>query len=207
MNPPRILFFLCGLILSITLSLSTALSPRIFAQKKRDRLQDAKNTKTGKPEPKEDPSLQQFGIYEATAAHAKTATPRTTALPLKPEQGQRIALIGNTLFDRAQHYGHIESLIQQAFHGKQLTIRNLAWSADAVDVDGLPRPANFADIEQHLTHEKADIILAAYGFNESFAGPEGLGNFKQNWGKGYILLLGDYTFRKGSHSSISHQSL
>ena len=41
------------------------------------------------------------------------------------------------------------------------------------------RPANFADLDQHLTHEKIDIIFAAYGFNESFAGPAGLPAFRK----------------------------
>ncbi|MEM7479326.1 MAG: hypothetical protein AAF483_30450, partial [Planctomycetota bacterium] len=128
--------------LAITLSIPCAGR----AQKKRDRPNDGRNRKTGNPEPKEDPELQQYGIYEATAPRAEDAEPVDTILPLKPAKGQRIALIGNTLFDRAQHFGHIETLIQQAFPGEQLIVRNLAWSADAVDVDGLPRPANFADV-------------------------------------------------------------
>ena len=152
----------------------------LFAQKNKDgRRVDAKNVKTGKADPVRDPELQQYGIYEATAARPGDAKPIETKLPLALGNGDRIALIGNTLFDRAQHFGHIESLLQQAFPEKQLIVRNLAWSADAVDVEGLPRPANFADVHQHLAHEEADVILAAYGFNESFAGKAGLDSFKE----------------------------
>ena len=39
---------------------------------------------------------------------------------------------------------------------------------------------NFADLRQHLKHERADVILAAFGFNESFAGPTGLDSFEQS---------------------------
>ena len=41
-------------------------------------------------------------------------------------------------------------------------------------------PLNLADVEQHLTFEKIDIIIAAFGFNESFAGEKGLPEFREN---------------------------
>lgn len=162
---------------------------------------DGKNIKSTKPAPVEDPALQQYGIYEATAARASEIAPIETKLPLTPEVGERIALIGNTLFDRAQHYGYLETLIQQAYPNKKLTVRNLSWSADAVDVDGLPRPANFADIDQHLTHEKADIILAAYGFNESFQGKEGLSSFKLKLGE-FVASLKSKAYNGNSAPKI-----
>ena len=56
-------------------------------------------------------------------------------------------------------------------------VRNLTWAADQLGTE--PRPANFADVEQHLTIAKADVIFAAYGFNESFAGESGLPEFRQ----------------------------
>ena len=43
----------------------------------------------------------------------------------------------------------------------------------------MPRPDNFGDLDQHLAYFKADVIIAAYGFNESFAGKEGLPAFKE----------------------------
>ena len=43
----------------------------------------------------------------------------------------------------------------------------------------MPRPENFADLEQHLFHEKADVIFAAFGFNESFAGEAGIPEFRK----------------------------
>jgi lysophospholipase L1-like esterase len=69
-------------------------------------------------------------------------------------------------------------MLQAKFAGQQLVVRHLAWSADEVNVQ--PRPANFADTQQHLTHEKADVIFAAFGFNESFAGDAGLATFRQS---------------------------
>ncbi len=93
------------------------------------------------------------------------------------EKGDRIALIGNTLFDRDRQFGYFESLIHQTNPSAQANIRTLAWAADEVDLQ--PRPDNFGDLDQHLTAQKADVIFAAFGFNESFAGVEAIPDFKK----------------------------
>ena len=49
-----------------------------------------------------------------TALRPAEAEPVATSLPLKLNKGVRIALVGNTLFERAQDYGHFEALLQQA---------------------------------------------------------------------------------------------
>jgi putative heme-binding domain-containing protein len=99
-------------------------------------------------------------------------------LPLTLKEGDRVALIGNTLLERLQEHGHFEAYLQKRFPERRLSVRNLAWPADEITLR--PRPENFADLEQHLTHERADVILAAFGFNESFAGEAGLPKFKKD---------------------------
>ena len=121
--------------------------------------------------------FEPFGIYAKTAPRAKSTEPIKTELPLKLNPGDRIAFIGNTLLERSQEFGHFEAMLHQTFPQHQLVTRTLAWSADEIDLQ--PRPDNFADTEQHLTHEQADVIFAAYGFNESFAGEAGLPEFKK----------------------------
>ncbi len=138
---------------------------------------DGRNRKTGKPDPYEDPALAKYGIYQATAPRASTVDATSTSLPLELQSGERVALIGNTLFDRARHFGYFETLLSQAFAKQSVVVRNLSWSADTIDLQ--PRPANFADLDQHLTHERADVVLAAFGFNESFAGKAGAAAFKK----------------------------
>ena len=151
----------------------------VEAQKnpKPPRANDAKNTQTGKKPPVKDPELARYAIFEKSAPRPGAAEPVRTALPLKLEKGARIAFIGNTLLDRAQHFGHFEAALQQARPKAELVVRNLTWAADQLGTE--PRPANFADVEQHLTIAKADVIFAAYGFNESFAGESGLPEFRQ----------------------------
>ena len=143
--------------------------------KDRPKLIDAKRTKTGKPEPPKDPSLEHYAIFEKTAPYPGPAKPVDTQLPLKLTPGQKICFVGNTLFDRGGEMGHFETLLQQAHPGLELQVRNLAWSADEIFLQ--PRPDNFGTMDQHLTVQKADVIFAAFGYNESFAGVDGLTEF------------------------------
>ncbi len=160
----------------------------VSAQKK---LVDAKNTRTGNPEPQKDPDFAQFGIYSKTASRPQRVKETKTQLPIKFKKNQRIAFIGNTLLERSQYFGYIEAALHQHNPGLNLVVRNFSWSADTPDIQ--PRPNNFADLEQHLTYEKIDIILASFGFNESFAGPSGLPAFKQSLNS-YIQKLQSSAF-------------
>ncbi|SVC27850.1 uncharacterized protein METZ01_LOCUS280704, partial [marine metagenome] len=153
----------------------------VDAQKKpkkpRGNSKDGRNKQTGKKAEPKDPELAKYAIFEKSAPRPGSTEPLKTQLPLALAQGTRIAFIGNTLLDRAQDFGYFEAAMQQAFPKHELTVRNLTWAADALGTE--PRPANFADVEQHLTIAKADVIFAAYGFNESFAGESGLPEFRQ----------------------------
>jgi len=146
-------------------------------QKRAKNPRDAKNKSTGNPEPARDPEYAKYGIYQKTAPRARIVRPMTTKLPLKLNKGDRIALIGNTLFERSLHFGYFEAMLHLRFPDHHLVVRNLAWPADESELQ--PRPANFADVEQHLHHEKVDVIFAAFGFNESFAGKAGLAQFRK----------------------------
>ena len=137
---------------------------------------DGKHINTGKAEPEKDPTLAEFGIYEKDAPNPDKTAPVETIFPLKLSEGDRIAFIGNTLFDRAQEFAFFESYLHLRHPEHELVIRNFAWSADEVDLQ--PRPDNFATVKQHLTREKIDVIFAAFGYNESFGGLDQLESFR-----------------------------
>ena len=107
--------------------------------------------------------------------------------------------VGNTLIDHSQLFGYFETMLHQRFPEHELIVRNLAWPADTPDLQ--PRPANFADQDQHLTHEKIDVIFAGYGFNESFAGEAGLPAFKTSLTK-YVQSLKAKAFNGKSSPRI-----
>jgi putative heme-binding domain-containing protein len=140
-----------------------------------------------------------YAIYQKTAPRAPQTKPVVTTLPLQLKQGERIALIGNTLIERTQQFGYLESLIQKRYAKHKIIVRNLAWPGDTPSLQ--PRPANFADTEQHLFHEKADVIFAAFGFNESFAGKAGVSAFKAELAQ-YVAKLKTQAFNGKSGPRI-----
>ena len=96
--------------------------------------------------------------------------------PLELKKGDHIALVGNALPDRMQHAGWLESLIVAAHPDLDLTIRNLAVTGD--EVATRHRSENFGSPNEWLDRVDADVVLAFFGFNESFAGEAGLEKFK-----------------------------
>jgi GDSL-like Lipase/Acylhydrolase family/HEAT repeats len=100
----------------------------------------------------------------------------------KPElvlrKGDRIILIGNTFAERMQYYGHFEVLLHARFPEHELVVHNLGYSADELALR--PRQAHFNDHGHTLKDEKPDVLFAAFGFNESFAGRAGLTKFKKD---------------------------
>jgi glucose/arabinose dehydrogenase len=108
----------------------------------------------------------------AVAAHGADAP----LLQLK--QGDHIVLIGNTLAEREQYFGHWETLLHSRFPTLQLVVRNLGWSADELTLR--PRSKDFQNHGHTLHDHKADVILAFFGFNESFAGEAGLPKFERD---------------------------
>src|SRR5947209_5320475 len=97
------------------------------------------------------------------------------ALELRP--GDHLSIIGNTLADRMQHDGWLETYFYSRFPGHDLVFRNLGFSAD--ELKTRLRSANFGTPDQWLTKTKTDVVLAFFGYNESFAGEAGVANFKK----------------------------
>lgn len=100
------------------------------------------------------------------------------AAPLQLNKGDKIVLVGGTLAEREQHFGHIETLLHSRFPELELVVRNLGWSADELTVQ--LRSLNFQDHGHTLEDHQPDVIWAFFGFNESFAGEQGLDKFKQD---------------------------
>ncbi|QEH35261.1 Auracyanin-A precursor [Aquisphaera giovannonii] len=84
-------------------------------------------------------------------------------------KGDRVALIGNTLADRMQHDGWLETHLQARFAGDDLTFRNLGYAADELTVR--LRSKDFGTPDEWLARVKADVIFAFFGYNESFGDP------------------------------------
>lgn len=122
---------------------------------------------------------------------------------LKVEPNARIVLMGNGLGSRMLHYGHFETGVHLRYPDHKLFIRNMCDEGNTPSFRphsgrsyqlGFPgaekfhKPytggntangsGHFETEEQWLTRLKADVIVAFFGFNESFSGSAGLANFR-----------------------------
>ncbi len=112
-----------------------------------------------------------------------------------------ILLIGNNLCSRMMNYGHFETELHLRYPDSNLYLRNMCDGGNTPgfrphsgrnDPWAFPGAEQFQDElarnsgskghlekpDEWLTRHKADIILAFFGFNESYAGAKGLDNYK-----------------------------
>ncbi|WP_232625256.1 PVC-type heme-binding CxxCH protein [Pareuzebyella sediminis] len=121
---------------------------------------------------------------------------------LEIEDNAHIVLIGNNLCSRMINFGHFETEMQLRYPNDSLFIRNMCdggntpgfrphsarnspWAfpgAEKFHQDELSNNSgsigHFPTEDEWLTELKADIIIAFFGYNESFQGEEGLENYK-----------------------------
>jgi len=134
-------------------------------------------------------SIILFAAFGSVASHAQ----------IELKKGDHIAIVGSGLADRQQHHAWLESLIHKAYPDLELTVRNLGFATDEVNVhprsDEVPPTEYFLGLKKGDVKMKfggtevtlkagtdfhANVILAYWGFNESFKGAAGLDDFKKN---------------------------
>lgn len=122
---------------------------------------------------------------------------------IKPYKHSHIALIGNNLCSRMLNFGHFETELQLRYPDSLLTIRNMCDGGDTPGFrphSGRNTPWAFPGAEQFqseyatnsnsegqfeypdewLSRLETDIIIACFGYSESFEGPTGLDIFKED---------------------------
>jgi glucose/arabinose dehydrogenase len=137
----------------------------------------------------------------------RAAAETSLAGNLELRKGDHISLIGNTLADRMQHDGWLETMLQSRFPNLELTIRNLGYAADELTIR--LRSADFGTPDQWLARTKTDVILAFFGYNESFGD---LDQFKRDLASFITHTLGQKYNGKNApglvlFSPIAHENL
>src|SRR6476620_4179914 len=107
-----------------------------------------------------------LALLPAGAAPGWSAEQAASAPRLELRQGDHISLLGNTLADRMQHDGWLETYLYSRFPRLDLVFRNLGFSGDELTVR--LRSAKFGTPEQWLTKTQTDVVFAFFGYNESF---------------------------------------
>jgi azurin/glucose/arabinose dehydrogenase/lysophospholipase L1-like esterase len=114
--------------------------------------------------------------WHSTPADAADVQQQGPAGPLKLSKADHIAILGGALADRMQFEGTFEAEVVTKYPAEELVFRNLSAAGD--EVSTWHRSENFGTRDEWLAKTKADVILAFYGYNESFKGDAGLPQFK-----------------------------
>jgi len=117
-------------------------------------------------------------------------TARAQSFELK--DGDRVVFLGDTFIEREQHYGWIELMLTTRFPDRNVTFRNLGWSADTPVGDsrfglsllqaGLePADEGWRLLQKQIEETKPTVVVLGYGMANSFAAEAGLGKFKADY--------------------------
>lgn len=122
---------------------------------------------------------------DARLAHAAPPPERAelapSKLPIEFQKQERVALVGNSLAERFSLFGHFEALLHQQFADQELIVRNFSRPAD--EVANRQRSNDYTVIDDPLAAFGPDTLFCFFGFNESYAGPEGIEAYKENYEK------------------------
>lgn len=151
-----------------------------------------KNAKSGEAEKPPAPHADMPFPGAASSARAQAAA--------RPAAGERIVFIGNGLAERDIYYNRFETELHLRFPEQKLLVRNMGRAGETPGFR--PHPARvsqwafpgaeqfrpelsshngkgfFPMPDQWLTFLKADTIVAFFGYNESFDGPERVASFE-----------------------------
>ena len=124
--------------------------------------------------------------------------------------GDRIVLVGDTLIERDQRYGYLETFLTIENPELNLTFRNLGWSGDSVA--GLsragfdPPEAGFRALIEQIKAAKPTVLIVGYGMADSFDGESGVPRFVAGL-NALVQAVAPTNARVVRLSPIPHQSL
>ncbi|NDF00679.1 MAG: GDSL family lipase, partial [Verrucomicrobia bacterium] len=116
------------------------------------------------------------------------------AAPFELKEGDRVIFLGDTLIEREQHYGWIELMLTTRFPDRNVTFRNLGWSADLPNGEsrlGLslgqagnePEGEGWKLLQKQIEETKPTVAFIGYGMAASFEGEARLPKFKEDYNR------------------------
>jgi len=101
------------------------------------------------------------------------------AAPFAFRSNDRVALVGNTVIERAQRFGHVETLLSLSAGAgaKGLTFRNIGWSGDSVFGDarsyfGAPKEGR-ERLQRVVKEVQPTVLMVCYGTNAAMTSAKG----------------------------------
>ncbi len=140
------------------------------------------------------------------------------AAPQKPfelRDGDRVVFLGDTLMEREKDFGYIELMMTLRFPERNVTFRNLGWSADTpvgisrVSFDWPKGEGEmFRVLMEQVKQVQPTVVVLGYGMASSFDGAAGVEKFTADYNK---LIDGILALNKETRfillSPIRHEKL
>ncbi len=103
----------------------------------------------------------------------------TNAFELR--DGDRVALLGDSLIAREEHQGYLEFLLTTHFPGRQVTCRNFGWSGETSPANSgaafAPPPPVLDRLQEQLAAFKPTVAFLGYGLAGSSVSPAAVPRF------------------------------
>ena len=153
-------------------------------------------------------TLCAVAVLSLACAPPSFAAPPSEKFELR--DGDRVAFLGNTFFEREQVYSYLETLLASRYPDRNLTFRNVAWSGDTVF--GHARAAfdtpeqGFERLIKVTRQTRPTVLFISYGMGESFDGDAGLSTFQVGLAR-LLDRLADLKARTVLVSPIRHEEL
>ncbi len=184
------------LFLALATSLAFAATPESKPKAKRAGKTAAKSTEAVVSGPTPAPA----NAPHAALPHPGPATARRAQAVAAPAPGERVVFVGNGFAERDVYHSRFETELHRRFPAAGLIVRNVARAGDTpafrphpgrVSQWAFPGAEKFRpEFSQHngkgffpmpdqwLTFLQADTIVAFFGYNESFDGPDRVANYE-----------------------------
>ncbi len=122
-----------------------------------------------------------FGKIIAQNPSKNTSSSTGAAFELK--NNDRVLFLGNSLFENEFQYGYLELALTTRWPDRNVTFRNLGWTADNVWGEARSTftnpPTPYQHLMQQITKAQPTVVFIAYGGVEAQEGETGIPRFKE----------------------------
>ncbi len=133
-------------------------------------------------------------LFLAVITGFSTVIRAAPAAPFELRADDRVVFLGDTLIEREQYHGWVELMLASRLADRDVTFRNLGWSADTPAGDSrfglslLQAGREAADegwtqLVKQIEEAKPTVVFVGYGMANSFAGTAGLARFRTEYGR------------------------
>ncbi|QRR04286.1 GDSL family lipase [Dyadobacter sandarakinus] len=117
----------------------------------------------------------------------KSALAQTRPAALDLKDGDRVVMLGSSVFENDFQYGYLETMLTTRNPDKGITFRNLGWTGDNVWGEARSTytnpPTPYEHLIEDLTKSQPTVVVLGYGGVEAQDGMAGLPHFKEGLNK------------------------